>query len=212
MYLIKMALFYHGIGLGIMYAGSFAVVEVIPDYEAPTFPVSLSLAASAGPVEEILFFGIPFYLTANHYAVLATGIIWSLAHVFNTEIFNTSNLAYGSFFFVVPHIFFSLRTWISGKGWFAILFHSAWNVAMLLAFCSAGLRVCAAFGQEKLFAVDMLNIVIAATLALIVYLLWKKYKEKTFQIKYLIAAPIAVFVIAEVLVNLAYFDVLPFNV
>lgn len=212
LYLLKMGLFYHGIGLVLIYAGSFAVVEVIPDYEVPTFPVSVSLAASSGPIEEILFFGIPYYLTFNHYAVLATGVIWSVAHILNTEIFNPSNLAYGGFLFSIPHIFFSLRTWISGKGWFAILFHSVWNVAMLLAFCGAGLRICTAFGEEKLFAIDMLNIIIAASLALIAYLLWKRYREKTYPIKYLIAGPAAVFVIAEILVNLVYFDVLSLNV
>jgi hypothetical protein len=43
-YLLKMGLFYHGLGLILMYSGSFLVTSTISDYEIPQFPVSMSLA------------------------------------------------------------------------------------------------------------------------------------------------------------------------
>jgi len=198
-YLLKMAFFYHILGLALMYAGSAIVVEVVPGYEIPQIPVSATLALAAGSMEESLFFGIPYYLSFNHYLVLFTGILWSAVHIFNTESFTASNLAFGGFLFTVPHIFFSLRTWVSGKGWFAIAFHSSWNVAVLFSFCAAGLRVCTAFGSGDSFMIDLLSLIIGASLIPIVYLLYKKSKNKQYKIKHLIIAPIAVLVIAEIL-------------
>jgi hypothetical protein len=64
-YMLKMGLFYHIIGLILMYLGSSLVTSVISDYTAPQIPVSISLAITAGFFEEAVFFGIPFYLSGN---------------------------------------------------------------------------------------------------------------------------------------------------
>jgi len=168
LYLIKMGIFYHILGLGIMFLGSNFVSEVIPNYESPQFPVSVSLALSAGLFEEIIFFGIPFYLSGNPLVVFGTGIIWSVSHLFNTGVFSIQTLAYGGFLFSLPHIFFSIRTWSSGKGWFAICFHSAWNIIFLSMYCGFGLRQCNIFND----VFDLLNIIIASSSAFIVYFIY----------------------------------------
>ena len=134
-YLLKMGLFYHAIGLALMQVGSFFATTIISDYEVPQFPVSISLVLSAGLLEESVFFRIPFYLTGNSIVLLGTGIAWSASHLFNSGAMTFEGLAYGGFLFSVPHIFFSLRTWSSGKGWFAVAFHSAWNLTFLLSYC-----------------------------------------------------------------------------
>ena len=134
-YLLKMGLFYHGLGMILMYVGSFFATSVIPGYEIPQIPVSVSLALSSGLLEESAFFGIPYYMTGHPLALLGSGIIWSAAHLFNSGVFSIETLAYGGFLFSVPHIFFSIRVWISKKGWFAIIFHSVWNFVFLILFC-----------------------------------------------------------------------------
>jgi hypothetical protein len=45
-YMLKMGLFYHFIGLILMYLGSNLVTSVISDYTVPQIPVSVSLALS----------------------------------------------------------------------------------------------------------------------------------------------------------------------
>ena len=62
-----LVLFYHGIGVLIMLVGSFAIKNIIPGYEEPSRPVSLSIASAllAEPIEEILFFGILFCTPGN---------------------------------------------------------------------------------------------------------------------------------------------------
>ena len=174
LYLIKMGLFYHFLGLGMMFLGSNLISIAISDYESPQIPVSVSLAISAGFFEEIVFFGIPFYLSGNPYLILGTGIIWSIAHLFNTGVISIENLAYGGFLFSIPHIFFSVRTWLSGKGWFAICFHSGWNIIFLMSYCGIGLRQCAIFNDYF----DLLNIIMASSSALIIYLAYLSYAKK----------------------------------
>ena len=80
----------------------------------------------AGPFEETLFFGIPYALTGNQFVILGTGIFWAM-HVFNASLVEMGNYSYANLAFAVPHIFFSLRAWKSGNGWFTIPFHSGWN-------------------------------------------------------------------------------------
>ena len=92
-YLIKMLLFYHGIGLLLMLAGTSIVKEVISNYEEPSLTRDLSLVLSAGPVEETLFFGIPYYAFGNHYVVLGGGIVWAMLHILNTHILDIRNLS-----------------------------------------------------------------------------------------------------------------------
>ena len=145
-YLCKMGLFYSVIGL-IMAFTVYYIQFFAFGYEEPTVNVSLLTAILAGPLEETVFFGIPYALSGNHYVVLATGFLWSISHLFNaTEVggegvFSTANLA-----FTLSHVFFSLRTWKSGKGWFAIFFHSAWNAVMI--------SISMAVGEMPLIIID----------------------------------------------------------
>ena len=134
-----MGLFYHGLSLVLMYFGSFLATSTISGYEIPQFPVSISLALSAGLLEESVFFGIPYYFSGNPYVLLGFGIIWSIAHLFGSGVFSVDALAYGGFLLTIPHIFFSIRTWISKKGWFAILFHSIWNLSFFVLILHVGI-------------------------------------------------------------------------
>lgn len=121
-----------------MLVGTFLLEYVfMPEYEEPSRPGPLSIVSviSAGPIEEILFFGIPFYASGNHLAVLAGGIFWVMLHILNTDTLGISSLAYANWLFVIPSLFFSLRTWISGKGWFAIVAHSTWNMIFFILGC-----------------------------------------------------------------------------
>lgn len=206
LHLVKMAIFYHAISLGLTYAGSLLIPKIIPDYQAPAFPVSITMAATAAPTEEILFFGIPFYLTGNPYAILAVGSIWSIAHIFSTNSFALNGLGYVVFFATVPHLFFSLRTWMSGKGWFAILFHLSWNLAFLLSYCAAGFRGCPAIGYGPYGELDMYAMAIAASLVSIIILMHKKNKIARPVLTAGLVASIAVFATFEVLANLTYFE------
>ena len=180
-----------------MFLSSVIVPIFISDYEIPTIPVSIIMAVIAGPVEETIFFGIPSYLFGNIYAVLGMGVFWSVVHILNTDALNINNLAYGSFLFAVPHIFFSLRTWISGKGWFAIVFHSAWNMVFLSSYCAVGFTTCEIFSSFGII-MDILLITIASSLIAITYLLYKKNTNTNYQIKYLILIPITIFAIAQI--------------
>lgn len=61
-YLTIMFLFYFGISLILYYViGVFIIENLIPNYEPPLIVLSLDLAVTAGPIEDTLFFGIPFY-------------------------------------------------------------------------------------------------------------------------------------------------------
>jgi hypothetical protein len=184
-----MGLFYHVLGLILMYLGSNLATSVISDYTTPQIPVSVSLAISAGFVEETVFFGIPFYLSGNPLVVLGTGIIWSAAHLFNSGVISIETLAYGGFLFSVPHIFFSLRTWSSGKGWFAIVFHSGWNFSFLLMYCGIGLRECSVI-NDGMF--DTLNIIMAITTVFMVYLAYLRQVKKKYVNRFLYLIPVIV--------------------
>jgi len=146
-YLTKMLLFYHGIGIALVLAGTAIIELVIPDFEDPSLPRSLFLVLAAGPIEETIFFGIPFYVFGNAYSVLVTGSVWVAIHLFNTSSFDLNRLAFGNLLFVLPNLFFSLRTWVSGKGWFSVLTHSAWNGIFFAAGCIGGEFTCTTIGD-----------------------------------------------------------------
>lgn len=188
-YLLKMGLFYHGLGLILMYVGSFFATNIISDYTIPQFPVSVSLALISGLLEESVFFGIPYYMTGNPIILFATGIIWSVTHLFSSGVFSIEALAYGGFLFTIPHIFFSIRTWISKKGWFAIIFHSAWNFIFLSLYCMWGLRQCSIIND----VVDILNIIMAISVGVILYLVYQNKKKYFNRFLYLI--PVAIILI-----------------
>jgi hypothetical protein len=195
LYLIKMGIFYHLLGVSFMVLGSNIISEAIPNYESPQFPVSISLALSAGMFEEVIFFGIPFYLSGNPLIVLGTGLIWSVSHLFNTGMVSLQTLAYEGFFLSVPHIFFSLRTWVSGKGWFAICFHSAWNIIFLLMYCSLGFRPCNIFNDFF----DLINIILAFSSAVIVYFAYLNYVKKKNINQFFYLLPVIVLVLGLLL-------------
>ena len=194
-YVLKMGLFYHFLGLILMYLGSNLATSVISDYSTPQIPVSVLLAISAGFFEEAVFFGIPFYLSGNPLIVLGGGVVWSAAHLFNTGVVSIETLAYGGFLFSVPHIFFSLRTWSSGKGWFAIVFHSGWNFAFLMMYCGMGLRECSVF-NEGMF--DALNIIMAVTTVFMVYLAYLRQVKKKYVNRFLYLIPVVVLLVGLV--------------
>ena len=191
-YMLKIDLFYHFLGLILMYLGSNLATLIISDYATPQIPVSVSLAISAGFFEEAVFFGIPFYLSGNPLMVLGGGVVWSAAHLFNTGVISIETLAYGGFLFSIPHIFFSLRIWSSGKGWFAIVFHSGWNFAFLMMYCGMGLRECSVI-NDGMF--DVLNIIMAITTILMVYFAYLKQVKKKHFNRFLYLVPVVVLLI-----------------
>ena len=128
-----MGFMYHGLGF-VLAMLLFAIQEYGFGYTVTAPEFSLGLLLLAGPMEETLFFGIPFYLTNNLYVLLVTGSAWAFIHIFNTDTVNPSfeYLSYPNFAFAFVSLFYSLRTWISGKGWFSILFHSLWNLIVFV--------------------------------------------------------------------------------
>lgn len=190
-YLIKMGLFYHALSLSLMYTWSFFSNVIISDYQAPQIQVSMLLSMSSGLLEESVFFGIPYYLTGNVLTLFGAGIIWSVAHLFNSWVFSFEALSYGGFLLSIPHIFFSIRTWISKKGWFAILFHALWNVLFLSLYCSFGWRQCSVINGTF----DILNLVMAISAGAIVYLAYKNSQNQINRILYAIPTLSMVFAI-----------------
>ncbi|HEY9406339.1 MAG TPA: CPBP family intramembrane glutamic endopeptidase [Nitrososphaera sp.] len=178
-YLTKMLLFYHGIGILLLLAITPLIEQFLPDYEQPSIPRSLLLVLAAGPLEETIFFGIPFYIFGNAYFVLATGLIWVAIHLFNTDTLSVNSLAFGNLVFVLPSLFFSLRTWISGKGWFSVITHSAWNGIFFSAGCSAGEFSCIAIESD--ISATVSTIALSGGLLGVTYLLYRKRKNKEFK-------------------------------
>lgn len=190
-YLLKMGLFYHGLSLILMCAGSYLATNVISEYEIPQFPVSISLALSSGLLEESVFFGIPYFLSGNPLVLFGTGIVWSVAHLFSSGDFTVETLAYGGFLLTIPHIFFSVRTWISKKGWFAILFHSVWNFVFLMSYCMWGLRQCSIVNDMS----DVLNVLMAISVGVILYLAYVSKQKHVNRFFYLVPTILIVFAI-----------------
>ena len=169
-----MLFFYHGIGLILMLIGTSIIERVFLDYEEPSRPLYLYLVLSAGPIEETIFFGIPFYVFGNHLVVLAGGIIWSMIHILNTNTFEMNALAYANWLFVIPSLFFSLRTWISGKGWFAVLTHSIWNGIFFAVSCISGETRCIISWSQADSPGILNSIIISAVLLILTYLLYRR--------------------------------------
>ncbi len=178
-YLTKMLLFYHGIGILLLLAVTPLIEQVLPDYEQPNIPRSLLLVLAAGPLEETIFFGIPFYIFGNVYFVLATGAIWVGIHLFNTDTLSVNSLAFGNLVFVLPSLFFSLRTWLSGKGWFSVVTHSAWNGIFFSAGCSAGEFSCTAIESD--ISATVTTIALSGGLLGVTYLLYRRREKKEFR-------------------------------
>lgn len=159
-------------------------------YEEPTPDVSLLSVIIAGPFEETLFFGLPYAISGNTYVVLVTGAIWSATHMLNTEqLFLEGLISLSTFIFTIPHIFFSLRTWKSGKGWYAVILHSTWNaiVTSILFSMNEIPSKLIDFSSIGLFS-EITNIVIACILIAITYPLYKLRMKKEAQ-KKLVVGP-----------------------
>jgi hypothetical protein len=175
-YLVKMLLFYHGIGIALLLTGSAVIEQVLPEHEEPSIPRSLSGVLAAGPLEETIFFGIPFYVFGNAYSVLVTGAVWVGIHLLNTDTLSINSLAFGNLLFVLPSLFFSLRTWVSGKGWFSIVTHSAWNGVFFAVGCSAGEFTCTAIDSNT--NTTVISIALSAALIAATYVLYKRKESK----------------------------------
>ena len=171
-----MLLFYHAIGIGLLLAGSAVIEQTLPDHEEPSIPRSLSGVLAAGPLEETIFFGIPFYIFGNAYSVLVTGAVWVGIHLLNTNSLSFNNLAFGNLLFVFPSLFFSLRTWVSGKGWFSIVTHSAWNGVFFVAGCSTSEFACTATDSD--FGTTVITVALSGGLIAATYMLYKRRKSK----------------------------------
>jgi hypothetical protein len=173
LYLIIMFLFYHGIGIISSSIGTIIIDKSLLEYEEPSLPLSMIPVILAGPLEESLFFGIPFYAFGNNLFVLIGGIAWAMLHIFNTYSIEINQLSYANWLFVIPSLFFSLRTWISEKGWFAILGHSLWNLLFFSLSCIFQETICS-YGFES----EHINIILLSSILLtIVYLLRKRRQE-----------------------------------
>lgn len=176
-YLIIMVLFYHAIGVLVLAAGSLLIQNVIRDYNEPSIPITILSVLFAGPIEETLFFGIPLYATGSHIVVMAGGIMWAMIHILNTPTVQLNALAYTNWLFVIPSIFLSFRTWISGKGWFALVSHSIWNIAFFTLGCTSGEFPCNAFYDKNGFS-DIMMISIGSLLTALTYFLYRRNVTK----------------------------------
>jgi len=79
---------------------------------------------------------------------------------------------------VIPSLFFSLRTWISGKGWFAIITHSVWNAMFFLLGCSYGDASCVQYSIKEGFAMSMSSVVLSGGLIALTYFLYRKKGDR----------------------------------
>jgi hypothetical protein len=181
-YLAKMLLFYHGIGIGLLLAGTAILSALVPGYEEPSIPRSLIGVLAAGPIEETIFFGIPFYVFGSPHAMIITGPVWAFLHIFNTENVELAQLAFGNWLFVVPSLFFSLRTWASGKGWFAVATHSAWNGVFFGAGCASGDIACTVLEQDMLYNAGYVALSAALLGGAYVLHMWRTRKRERINI------------------------------
>jgi hypothetical protein len=182
-YLIIVFLFYKVIGLVALGASLFLLelfgFNLSENLSFYITNYNISLALFAGPSEETLYFGIPLYGTGNHLVVMATGILWAMTHLLNTSTIQLNTLAYPQFFGLIPSVFWSFRAWISGKGWFAIVSHSMYNLAFITPSCISGEFSC----NEDIYTVLVLAI-FASLLLVINYFL---YRRRVRKLKYKIA-------------------------
>jgi len=172
-----MVLFYHAIGVVIMVIGYLFITTIINNYEEPTIPITGVSVIFAGPIEESIFFGIPFYATSSNILVLGGGVVWAMFHILNTPSLQLDSLAYANWLFVIPSLFLSYRTWISGKGWFAILAHSAWNILFFIAGCMSNQFPCT-IASEKSLSNDMPLVVLSLILIMITYWLYRRVAKR----------------------------------
>jgi membrane protein DedA with SNARE-associated domain len=74
----------------------------------------------------------------------------------------------------------SFRTWISGKGWFAIAAHSVWNISFFSLGCVTGEIDCKIFYENNPLS-DIITVSAAAIFTMITFTL---YRAKQKRLKY----------------------------
>ena len=176
-YLTIMLLFYHGVGIFLLIGGMEIINLFVSDYQEPDIPHKILPVLLAGPIEETIFFGLPYYLSGNTFVVLGTGIFWTTLHIFNTDTLDLNYLAYANWLFVIPSLFFSLRTWISNKGWFSIIVHSAWNIIFFYLGCFTGELNC----DYSIDSSDIMVIFISIMLMILTYFAMLYRRRKTIE-------------------------------
>ncbi|MGD1837258.1 MAG: type II CAAX prenyl endopeptidase Rce1 family protein [Nitrososphaeraceae archaeon] len=132
-YMTIMLIFYSFAGIVISEMSYHIILIIDPEFEYPVYESSFSGLVLAGPLEETLYFGIPFYLfSGSSIPIIVSGLAWALMHIILIYDDNSFGFDVPTLFFIIPAFFFSYRTWISGKGWFSILSHSLWNIFVFL--------------------------------------------------------------------------------
>ena len=178
-HILKMAIFYHVIGLLMYFVVWGALILNDPSHEIPFFPLTLIDVTTAGPVEESLLFGIPYYLTGNQHVMLGTAILWALFHVGGLDEnlnFSEEWLAWETFAFVIPTMFFSYRAWFSGKGWLSIVVHSVWNAGVFGVDCISGEGSCAVYDSS--FEGKIISIVFILGSAILLGITFWAYRRR----------------------------------
>jgi hypothetical protein len=80
---------------------------------------------------------------------------------------------------VIPSLFFSLRTWISGKGWFAVLTHSLWNGIFFTLGCLVGEVSCSLTLRGSDIWTSSSSLWLSAILIVLVFILYKRKPSRT---------------------------------
>jgi hypothetical protein len=203
-YIIIMFFFYTIVGNIVASLVELIVIKpLVPSYQPFKFTPSLVESVTAGPLEDGLFFGFPYYASfGNPFIMLASGIYWSVLHLGIGHV-ATNQLHYGQWMSVIFYLFFTLRTWISGKGWFAIGIHSAYDASLFALGCTVSLCPITAFHGNP-FGNAYLVVTSGALLGLI-YMLYKRVKPNTItiskKIQYNIAIYLAVLISTSVLIS-----------
>lgn len=177
-HLVMMGLFYYFLGLLLSYSIS-GLNQALFDYEERYSPRSLVFFLEASPFEESLFFGIPFYLTGNQFVLLGTGIVWTLVHLMNTDgPVSFASMAYSNFAFTIMPFFFAFRTWKSGKGWFSILFHAVWDLAIFSFLILTRKKPPLIFSNDSYVYIEFVMMLVIPILLGITYGLYKRSQKK----------------------------------
>src|SRR4051794_18566267 len=80
-YLILYFMFYNALGLVFNELTNIIFSLFIPNYQK-SFEMGYPapLVVTAGPIEDIIAFGIPLYITGNSFLMIPSGIIWTFMH------------------------------------------------------------------------------------------------------------------------------------
>lgn len=138
-YILLMFLFYIAISNAALHASSLIATYFNLPYRESYSSIfdEVFTGVLAGPLEDTWFFAIPlFTAVGNPFIVLASGIMWSVIHIFKGEVLGYDNFyIFANAIETIPALFFILRTWASGKGWFSIILHSTYDVILALSIC-----------------------------------------------------------------------------